>query len=225
MLAQPATLIVKPLGCQPYTDILQRMQAFTQQRQVDTTDALWLCQHPAVFTQGQAGVSEYVGQLGDIPLVHSNRGGQVTYHGPGQLVFYPLLNLTRLKIGVKHYVQQLEEVGIQLLAQLGITAERIDQQPGLYVQQKKIASLGLKIQKGCSYHGMAINIDMDLSPFQRITPCGLHGIQMTQVADYATAPDWSQLQSMLIHSMQQVFAYQHINIEQQEQPWLCPTSP
>jgi len=218
-------LIVRLLGCQDYHPVWQSMQAFTESRIDDTPDELWLCQHPPVFTQGQAGDPAHLGALGDIPLVKTDRGGQVTYHGPGQLVFYPLIQLNRHKLGVKAFVEKLEHIGMTLLAQAGIKVTRLAGQPGLYVEGKKIASLGLKIKRGCSYHGMAINIDMDLSPFNRITPCGLTGMQMTQWSNHAPVPDWSHICQQLTHLLQQSFNYSSLSIEAQEITWRCPTSP
>lgn len=201
------------------------MRSFTQHRQDNTADELWLCQHPAVFTQGQAGKAEHIADLGHIPLVQTDRGGQVTYHGPGQLVIYPLIQLNRHRLGVKQFVHLLETIGIDFLAQQHIIATRQEKQPGLYIQGKKIASLGLKIHRGCSYHGMAINIHMDLTPFQRITPCGLHGMQMTQWSHFQTVPEWHILCQQFIDTFTQHFYYSSITLEAQEQPWHCPISP
>jgi len=188
------------LGTMPYQQTWHNMQAFTQQRTSDTADELWICQHPSVFTQGQAGDIKHIGQIGDIPLVQTDRGGQVTYHGVGQWVFYPLINLTRRNLGVKAYVQLLEQVTIDTLSRYDILAERLEGAPGLYVEGMKIASLGLKVKRGCTYHGLALNTDMDLSPFQRITPCGLSNMQVTQVKHYQpnidadhVATTWSDL--------------------------------
>lgn len=201
------------------------MQDFTHARDEQTPDELWLCQHPPVFTQGHAGDATHLGHIGDIPLVATDRGGQVTYHGPEQLVFYPLLQLNRHALGVKAFVEQLEHVGIALLACGGISAARLSGKPGLYVQGDKIASLGLKIKRGCSYHGMSININMDLTPFNRITPCGLTGMQMTQWSAHAPTPDWHWLCQQLIRIVGQTFHYSSLSIEAQEKPWHCPTSP
>lgn len=201
------------------------MQDFTRTRDEQTADELWLCQHPPVFTQGQAGDASHLGQLGDIPLVNSDRGGQVTYHAPGQLVFYPLMQLNRHGLGVKAWVEQLEQIGMDLLNSAGIKASRLTGKPGLYVDGDKIASLGLKIKRGCSYHGMAINIDMDLTPFQRITPCGLAGMNMTQWSAHAPTPDWHWLCQQLIRIVEQRFHYSSLRLEAQETSWHCPTSP
>jgi lipoyl(octanoyl) transferase len=182
------TLITHFLNTQDYAKTWQAMRDFTHTRTEATADELWICQHPAVFTQGQAGSADHVGQIKDIPLVQTDRGGQVTYHGLGQWVFYPLIDLNRRKLGVRAFVQLLEQVTIDLLQQHNIIAERLEGAPGIYVQGRKIASLGLKVHKGRSYHGLALNIAMDLSPFQRIVPCGLKGMQVTQWQDHAPAP-------------------------------------
>lgn len=218
-------LHIHTLGCQPYTEVWQRMQRLTTSRTAETADALWLCSHPATFTQGQAGKPEYVKQLGNIPLVQTDRGGQVTYHGPGQLIVYPLIDLTRKKIGVKAFVALLEQTAQALLADFGISAETKPGMPGLYVNHQKIASLGLKIKQGCSYHGIALNIDMDLEPFQRITPCGLSGMQVTQWRDHATLPDWSVICNHFTMHFSQSLNYTHTTHYSQESSWHCPTSP
>ena len=181
------------------------MQSFTQARQTDTPDELWVCQHPSVFTQGQAGDAQHIGTIGDIPLVHTDRGGQVTYHGLGQWVFYPLMDLTRHKIGVKAFVHKLEQVTIDTLADRNITLERHEGAPGLYVQGMKIASIGLKIKKGCSYHGLSLNVDMDLTPFERITPCGLTNMRMTQVRNHDHGIDEETLAQQWISNFYRAF--------------------
>jgi len=181
------------LGIAPYQQTWQAMLDFTQQRTAETADKLWICQHPSVFTQGQAGDAKHIGALGDIPLIQTDRGGQVTFHGIGQWVFYPLVDLTRRKIGVKAFVSLLEQVTIDTLSRYEIIAERLDGAPGLYVNGMKIASLGLKIKRGCSYHGLSLNTDMDLQPFQRITPCGLANMQVTQVSFYNKKVDQDHL--------------------------------
>ena len=179
---------IKRLGLIDYQACYQAMQDFTQARHSDTPDEIWLVQHPPVFTQGLNGDAKHLLDLlqrpAKIPLIQTDRGGQITYHGPGQWIVYPLLNLKRRQLGVKALVHLLEQTGIQLLADYGITATARADAPGLYVAGQKIASLGLKVKRQCSYHGLALNVAMDLSPFQWITPCGLTGIQMTQVSDH-----------------------------------------
>lgn len=159
------------------------MRAFTDQRQPGQDSEFWLTQHPPVFTQGQAGKPEHVLDSGDIPVVQSDRGGQVTYHAPGQLVLYVLLDLKQAGLGIRRLVTHLEQSVIQLLAEQGIPAWARQDAPGVYVEQGKIASLGLRVRKGCSYHGLALNIENDLAPFSRINPCGLIGQKMTSTRE------------------------------------------
>jgi len=186
----PPSLLIRNLGLCQYQTVWQAMRDFTDKRGANDGDQLWLVEHPPVFTQGQAGKPEHLLDLGDIPLVASDRGGQVTYHGPGQLVAYPLLDLRRLKLGVRDLVSHLENTVIALLAEAGINATARPDAPGVYVDARKIASLGLRVRRGCSFHGVAINVDMDLEPFQRINPCGYNGLQMTQMRDLLNpAPD------------------------------------
>ncbi len=176
-------LIIRDLGLVDYTDTWQRMQQFTDERGDDTPDEIWLLEHPPVFTQGQAGKAEHLLMPGDIPVVQVDRGGQVTYHGPGQLVAYVLLNIKRRNIGVRALVTLIEQVIIQTLAQSGVNAYAKSDAPGVYVNEQKVASLGLRVRKGCTFHGLALNVDMDLSPFSRINPCGYAGMKMVQSKD------------------------------------------
>jgi lipoyl(octanoyl) transferase len=175
--------IVEDLGRQPYEPVWRAMQRYTDARDADTPDALWLVEHDRIFTLGQAGRPEHVLLPGDIPVLHVDRGGQVTYHGPGQLVAYPLLDLRRLKLGVREYVDRIEQALIDTLADWGITAGRRDGAPGVYVAGRKIAALGIRVRRGCSFHGLAFNIAMDLEPFQRINPCGYAGLQVTSMLE------------------------------------------
>jgi len=174
---------VKNLGLQPYQPVWEKMQQFTHQRNPQTPSEIWIVEHPAVFTLGQAGKPEHVLNQGEIPLVQTDRGGQVTYHGPGQLVLYTLLNLHDFKIGVRSLVETLENSVIDFLTTHDIKATADRKAPGVYVDGKKIAALGLKIRKGNSYHGLSFNIDMDLAPFQQINPCGYQGLEVTQLRD------------------------------------------
>lgn len=160
------------------------MRAFTDTREADTPDELWLLEHPPVFTLGQAGRPEHLLAPGAIPVIQTDRGGQVTYHGPGQLVAYLLLDLRRAGIGVKRLVERLEQAIIDLLAEHGVQAERRANAPGVYVAGAKIASLGLRVRNGCCYHGLALNVDMDLEPFGRINPCGYAGLTVTRLVDH-----------------------------------------
>jgi len=179
-----SNIVIKEINESNYHNIWQKMMDFTQNREVFTPDELWLVEHSPVFTQGQAGKAEHVLNPGDIPVVQTDRGGQVTYHGPGQLVAYPLINLRRAKIGIKQYVDILQLTTIQLLANYGITAETRADAPGVYVDDAKICSIGLRVKRGCSYHGLALNVDMDLEPFSRINPCGFHKLKMTQIKNF-----------------------------------------
>ena len=177
------TPIVKRLGRVDYEPAFQAMQAFTAARTPETADELWIVEHPPVYTLGQAGKPEHILRDVGIPLVRIDRGGQVTYHGPGQVVIYLLLDLARLKIKVRELVSAIEQAVIDLLAELGVKAERRDGAPGVYVGEAKVAALGLRIRNGCSYHGVALNVDMDLSPFAAINPCGYAGLKVTQTRD------------------------------------------
>jgi lipoyl(octanoyl) transferase len=175
------TMRVIDLGLQPYEKIWQDMQRYTDERDADSEDQLWLVEHPSVFTLGKNGKPEHVLATGDIPLVQSDRGGQVTYHGPGQLVVYVLLDIQRMQLGVRELVTRLEHSVIELLAEYGIAAESKRDAPGVYVDGAKIAALGLRVRKGRCFHGLALNVDMDLEPFSRIDPCGYPGLQVTQL--------------------------------------------
>jgi lipoyl(octanoyl) transferase len=175
------------LDQQPYQPILDRMKCFTQQRQADTADQLWLLEHDPVYTLGQAGKREHILNPKDIPIIQSDRGGQVTYHGPGQLIAYVLMNLQRKKLGVRTLVNQLEEVLITLLETFKIEAHRLCHAPGVYVADKKIASIGLRVKANCTYHGIALNVNMDLDPFEGINPCGYSQLKMTQLREYESS--------------------------------------
>ena len=175
--------IVRDLGRQPYAPVWHAMQRFTDARADDTPDELWVVEHDPVFTLGQAGKDEHVLAPGDIPVLHVDRGGQVTYHGPGQIVVYPLLQLRRLGIGVRDYVCRIEQAIIDTLAEWNIGAERRDGAPGVYVGGAKVAALGIRVRRGCTFHGLAFNVAMDLEPFHRINPCGYQGLQVTSMVD------------------------------------------
>lgn len=175
-------LRLRRLGLADYEPVWRAMQRFTDERTESSDDELWLVQHPPVFTQGQAGKAEHVLAPGDIPVIQVDRGGQVTYHGPGQIVAYPLIDLRRRGLGVRDFVTRIEESIIRVLAHYGVDGRRVDGAPGIYVDGDKIASLGLRVRRGRSFHGLAFNIDMDLEPFQRINPCGYAGLQVTQLS-------------------------------------------
>ncbi|MCP5168090.1 MAG: lipoyl(octanoyl) transferase LipB [Pseudomonadales bacterium] len=175
-------ILLRELGQVDYRPTLQAMQDFTDSRNPDTPDELWLLQHPRVFTQGQAGKAEHLLHPGDIPVIQVDRGGQVTYHGPGQWVLYLMVDLRRRHFGVRDLVNLIERSIVVLLAEYGIEARPWPEAPGVYVGAEKIASLGLRVRRGCSYHGLALNVDMDLEPFQRINPCGYAGLEVTSMA-------------------------------------------
>ncbi|MBJ7575830.1 lipoyl(octanoyl) transferase LipB [Luteimonas sp. MC1828] len=181
--AAPRPALLRELGRQPYEPVWRAMQAFTDRRDDATPDELWVVEHDPVFTLGQAGKPEHVLLPGDIPVLHVDRGGQVTYHGPGQLVVYPLLDLKRLKIGVRDYVCRIEQALIDTLAGWDIAAARREGAPGVYVGDAKIAALGIRVRRGCTFHGLAFNIAMDLEPFRRINPCGYAGLAVTSVVE------------------------------------------
>ena len=194
------TIQIRQLGLQPYEPVSQAMHEFTDTRDETTADEIWLVEHERVFTQGQVGKAEHVLVPGDIPVIQSDRGGQVTYHGPGQQVMYVLLNLKRRKLGVRELVTILEQTVVNTLAELGIEAYPRADAPGVYVDGRKICSLGLRIRKGCSFHGLALNIDMDLSPFLRINPCGYAGLEMTQVSSLRPGVLPEDVQPLLINN-------------------------
>lgn len=199
-------LVIRQLGLQDYTQIWQAMQQFTDQRNSETPDEIWLLEHHAVFTQGQAGKAEHLLFAGDIPVVQVDRGGQVTFHGPGQLVAYVLLDIKRRNIGVRQLVTMLEQILIELLAQHQINAQARSDAPGVYVDGAKIASLGLRIRKGCSFHGLALNVDMDLTPFTQINPCGYAGMQMVRSADLGGPLSVTEASQQLAELFQQHLA-------------------
>ena len=192
-------LDIRELGQLDYERTWLAMQRFTDERKLvpDTQDEVWLVQHPPVFTQGQAGKAEHLLLPGDIPVVKSDRGGQVTYHGPGQLVAYLMLDVRRLGYGVRELVTRMEQCLIDLLASYGVSAAAKADAPGVYVDGAKIASLGLRIRNGCSFHGLALNVDMDLEPFRRINPCGYAGLAMTQLRDHAGPIEFAEVGARL----------------------------
>ncbi len=176
--------VIKYLGGSDYKQTWQQMKVFTSQRSDDTTDQIWITEHEPVFTQGLNGKPEHLLNTGDIPVIQVDRGGQVTYHGPGQLVVYCLLNISRLGFGVRALVTHIENAIIAFLAGYGIDSSAREDAPGVYVDDAKIAALGLRIRKGCCYHGLSLNLEMDLSPFSRINPCGFENLAVTQLSDF-----------------------------------------
>lgn len=217
---------IRPLGTVPYLPTYEAMRAFTQERTAQTPDALWLCEHPPVFTLGLSGTQAHVLAPGDIPVVPTNRGGQVTYHGPGQVVAYPLIDLQRAGYYVKEYVYRIEEAVIRTLAQFGITGHRVAAAPGIYVRLDdphshaalpqrprkgapgpgvapdftglgKIAALGIKVSRHCTYHGVALNVAMDLEPYSRINPCGYAGLQTIDLSTIGVHTTWEEVAGVL----------------------------
>ncbi|MEN5060243.1 lipoyl(octanoyl) transferase LipB [Luteimonas sp. TWI1416] len=201
----PLPAIVRRLGRQPYIPVWQAMQRFTDARDASSGDELWVVEHDPVFTLGQAGKPEHVLAPGDIPVVQVDRGGQVTYHGPGQLVVYPLLDLPRLKVGVREYVCRIEQAVIDTLADWNIEAVRREGAPGVYVADAKIAALGIRVRRGRTFHGLAFNVAMDLEPFQRINPCGYQGLQVISLADLGGSASMETVAPVLLAHLAQQF--------------------
>ncbi len=194
-------LMIKKLGIQDYQITWQAMQRFTQQRQDDTPDEIWLVQHPAVYTLGINNQSPVLTNPKNIPVIQTDRGGQMTYHGLGQLIIYPLINLKQRKLGIKSLVTLLEQTVIDFLASYNINANTKPKAPGVYIKQKKIASLGLRLKRLCSYHGLSININMDLQPFTWIKPCGYQGLEMTQLADFGVVIEWQEIEDRVLQCL------------------------
>jgi lipoyl(octanoyl) transferase len=214
---------IKPLGLTPYLPTYEAMQAFTAARQPETPDELWLCEHPPVFTQGLAGKAEHLLAPGDVAVVQTNRGGQVTYHGPGQVVAYPLVDLRRTGYFVKEYVYRIEEAVIRTLSHLGVTGHRLAGSPGIYVRLNdpgshaalsgprpagepfrglgKISALGIKVSRHCTYHGLALNVAMDLEPFDRINPCGYAGLKTVDLSTIGVSISWDEAAGLLSHKL------------------------
>ena len=197
---------LRRLGLADYEPVWREMRAYTDQRDEGSEDQLWTVQHPPVFTQGQAGKAEHILAPRDIPVIQVDRGGQVTYHGPGQIVAYPLIDIGRKGIGVRDFVCRIEESIIRVLASYRVSGERIAGAPGIYVNGDKIASLGLRVRRGRSYHGLAFNVDMDLEPFQRINPCGYAGMRVTQLSAYVKVP-LDEVEARLVESLLQQLTY------------------
>jgi lipoyl(octanoyl) transferase len=195
--------VIRRLGRVEYEPTWRAMQAFTAQRSAETPDELWLCEHPPVFTQGLAGKPEHLLTDIGVPVVKIDRGGQITYHGPGQLVCYLLLDLKRRGLTVKGLVNRMEQAVIDLLAGYGIAASRLEGAPGVYVGCAKIAALGLKVKNGCSYHGLSLNVAMDLAPFAAINPCGYAGMAVTQLAHFDPAADVESVSAKLLAQLQE----------------------
>ncbi|EHI9240780.1 lipoyl(octanoyl) transferase LipB [Vibrio vulnificus] len=203
-------LVVKRLGRRDYLPVWQAMHEFTDRRNEETPDEVWLVEHNPVFTQGQAGKAEHLLNTGDIPVVQSDRGGQVTYHGPGQLVAYFLINLRRKKLGVRDLVTTIENLVINTLKAYNIDSAARPDAPGVYVDGRKICSLGLRIRKGCSFHGLALNVNMDLSPFLRINPCGYQGMEMVQVSELGGPTDIALVEQQLVKELVNLLGYEQV---------------
>ena len=204
-MSQP--LKIRRLGRQPYEPVWQAMSAFTDNRTAATTDELWLLEHDPVFTLGQAGKMEHVLAPGEIPVVPVDRGGQVTYHGPGQIVAYPLIDLRRAEVGVRELVNRIEQAIIDTLAHWNIEAVRREGAPGVYVADAKVAALGLRVRRGCSFHGLAFNVNMNLEPFHRINPCGYKDLAVTQVLDLGGPSRLSDVEDVLIGELCRQFDF------------------
>jgi lipoyl(octanoyl) transferase len=216
---QPIPPLLRPLGRSPCESTVDAMKAFTAARGPETPDEIWLVEHPAVFTQGLAGKAEHLLEPGDVPVLQTNRGGQVTYHGPGQVVAYPLVDLRRQRIYVKEFVFRLEEAVLRTLADFDVTGHRVPGAPGIYVKLAdpfghgalgtdrpasdpfqglgKIAALGVKVSNHCTYHGVALNVAMDLQPFARINPCGYAGLKTVDLATLGVVADWATVADVL----------------------------
>ncbi|MDO1527690.1 lipoyl(octanoyl) transferase LipB [Fulvimonas sp. R45] len=204
----PLPLKIRRLGRQPYEATWKAMSAFTDQRTADTADELWLLEHDPVFTLGQAGKMEHVLAPGGIPVIPVDRGGQVTYHGPGQIVGYPLIDLRRAGVGVRELVNRIEQALIDTLAHWDIRAGRVEGAPGVYVDGAKVAALGLRVRRGCSFHGLAFNVAMDLEPFHRINPCGYKGLEVTQVLDLGGPSRLADVEDALVEEFCRQFGFQ-----------------
>ena len=202
------SLLVRHLGEEDYQETWQEMQDFTDARDKETPDELWFLQHPPVYTLGKNGKPEHVLDAAEIPVINSDRGGQVTYHGPGQIVVYTLLDLTRMKIGVRALVTSLEQAIVELLGDYGVIAKARPEAPGVYVNNAKIAGLGLRVRKGRSFHGLALNVDMDLEPFRRINPCGYEGLEVTQLKNLVSNIELASVTDDLQQRLINKFSYE-----------------
>ncbi|OUR85780.1 octanoyltransferase [Marinomonas sp. 42_23_T18] len=207
-------LICRDLGVVDYSDTWEKMKELTQTRDKSVADEIWLLQHPQIFTQGQAGKAEHLLAPGNIPVVQVDRGGQVTYHGPGQLIAYVMVDLKRAKIGVRDLVTLLENSVVNTLKQNDIDAYPKKDAPGVYVNENKIASLGLRVRRGCSFHGLALNVDMDLSPFDRINPCGYQGLQMVDMKHLNNNVMFSHVVVQLAHQLAELLGHPSPAIQQ-----------
>ncbi|MFT7688482.1 MAG: lipoyl(octanoyl) transferase [Candidatus Azotimanducaceae bacterium] len=204
---QERQLKCKYLGLSAYEVVWENMEVFTNERSAETSDEIWLVEHPSVFTLGQAGKEEHILDAGNIPVIKTDRGGQVTYHGPGQLVAYVLFDLRRLGVNVRQLVSGIEASIINLLSEYDISAHAKKEAPGVYVGEKKIAALGLRIRRGCSFHGLSLNVDMDVAPYKRINPCGYADMEMVQLRDFNVLKSMDEVSEDLLAHMQRQFGY------------------
>ncbi|MGH8602078.1 MAG: lipoyl(octanoyl) transferase LipB [Gammaproteobacteria bacterium] len=204
-------LTVRQLGLCDYLSTWDAMRRFTTDRGRATADEIWLLQHPPVYTLGLSGRTEHLLRATDIPVVHCDRGGQVTFHGPGQLIAYALLDLHRLGLGVSAIVNRLEQAIIDSLGEYSIAATRTPQAPGVYIEEMKIASIGLRVRRGFTYHGLALNVDMDLQPFADINPCGYPDLKVTQLSNLGVREDLSHISQALIRQLQRQLGYNSVN--------------
>ena len=207
-------LICRDLGVVEYSETWEKMKNFTQVRSKDDADEIWLLEHPPLFTQGQAGKEEHLLAPGNIPVIQVDRGGQVTYHGPGQLIAYVMVDLKRLGIGVRDLVTALENSVVNTVGSSNIDAYPKADAPGVYVNEQKIASLGLRVRRGCSFHGLALNVDMDLTPFNRINPCGYQGLQMVDMKNLNDSVTLSNVKTQLANQLAEQLGYTNPTIQQ-----------
>ncbi len=211
--------IFRDLGRTSYTTTFEAMRSFTSARTTETADEIWFTEHDPVFTQGQAGKAEHVLAAGDIPVVQSDRGGQVTYHGPGQITGYLMLDLHRLGLSVRGLVSGIEESCVRTLADYGLAGAPRPDAPGVYIHGTKIASLGLRVRRGCSYHGLALNVAMDLMPFNQINPCGMTGMQVTDMQMFVPGIQIEEVKSKLLEHLLVVYG---LNLHRQDSSAPCP---
>lgn len=204
------SLVIRQLGQQDYQSTWKAMKEFCNHRHSETSDEVWFVEHPSVFTQGVSGKPEHILSASDIPIIQTDRGGQITYHGPGQLVMYVLFDLRRLSIGIRALVDVLENVTIAGLKKYGLLAIARKDAPGVYIDDKKIASLGLRVKKSCSYHGLSINLDMDLTPFSFINPCGYEGLEVTQLSAHGVKCIPSDFAAVLLHELKEQLNYSEL---------------
>ena len=209
-----SSLLVRQLGVQEYEPVWRKMQQFTAERDSETIDEIWLLQHPPVFTQGLNGKPEHILNKGNIPVVEIDRGGQVTYHGPGQLVVYCLLDLKRNKLGVRQVVSALETAVIEYLAEEDIQALARKDAPGVYVNDAKVSALGLRVKGGCCYHGLSLNIDMDMAPFKQINPCGYKDLDVTQLKDLGINYAMADVEKSLLKQLVRLLSFDSFELKQ-----------